>query len=36
VVVKLVSSRRAAVFDDDFGLDDDFGDDFDDLELDEF
>ncbi|PXY70853.1 MAG: hypothetical protein CXX83_00710 [Methanobacteriota archaeon] len=36
VVVKLVSSRRAEVFDDDFGLDDDFGDDFDDLELDEF
>ena len=32
VVVKLVSSRRAEVFDDDFGL----GDDFDDLELDEF
>ena len=36
VVVKLGSSRRAEVFDDDFGLDDDFGDDFDDLELDEF
>ena len=36
VVVKLVSSRRAEVFDDDFELEDDFEDDFDDFDMDEF